>query len=256
MRDFPIARYPLRSLLVGAALLCTTLTATASATHAAPKRKFNVPPSADLSYAIRAQQSGLSLNGEALLTWRSAAEKFSIDTETRSALFGKIIESKSEGGIDGYGLAPATFIEKRFRKEPTTTTFNRSTKAITFATAAESYPLLGGEQDRNSAIWQLIAVARGNAAAFKANSVWDFFVAGPRDAEAWSFKVINEEKIRTALGEQRALHITRAPPPDSKGQQLDIWLAPGLEWYPVRLRFSDADGDYIEQTLEKIGKPG
>ena len=243
-----------RGALLGA-LLCAALSAHAGA-HPAIKRKVSVAPSADLHYTIRAQQSGFALSGAALLTWRSAADTFSIDTETRSPLFGKIIESKSSGAIDSFGLAPASFVEKRFRKDSTTTTFNRSSKTISFSSAAETYPLLGGEQDRNSAIWQLIAVARANAAAFKPNTIWDFFVAGPRDAEAWHFKVINEEKISTAVGEQRAVHLNRAPPPDSKGQQLDIWLAPDLEWYPVRLRFSDADGDYIEQSIEKIDKPG
>ena len=226
------------------------------AEHPAIKRKVSVAPSADLHYTIRAQQSGFTLSGEALLTWRSTADTFSIDTETRSQLFGKIIESKSSGRIDSFGLAPASFVEKRFRKEPTTTTFNHAGKTISFSGAAETFPLVGGEQDRNSAIWQLIAVARANAAAFKANSVWDFFVAGPRDAEAWHFKVVSEDKLNTALGEQRTVHLNRAPPPDSKGQQLDIWLAPELEWYPVRLRFSDTDGDFIEQSIEKIAKPG
>jgi hypothetical protein len=251
-----MSHFSIHRLTVTIALLCASLSAGAVGGHAAPKRKFSVPPSADLSYAIRAQQSGFSLNGEAHLTWRSAAEKYSIDTETRSSLFGKIIESKSEGAIDAFGLAPATFVEKRFRKDSTTTTFNRDSKTITFANGAETYPLLGGEQDRNSAIWQLIAVARANAAAFKPNTVWDFFVAGPRDAEPWLFKVVKEEKINSPMGDQRTLHISRAPPPDSKGQRLDIWLAPALEWYPVRVRFTDADGDYIEQTLEKIGRPG
>ena len=223
--------------------------------HAAPQRKVNPAPSADLHYAINAQQSGISLNGEALLTWRSSGTTYSIDAETRSAMLGKIIESKSEGAIDTFGLAPATFTEKRWRKQSTTTTFNRSDKAIHFSTGAETYPLLGGEQDRNSAVWQLIAVARANAAAFKPNSTWDFFVAGPRDAEAWSFKVVSEEKLATAVGEQRTVHIKRAPPQDSKGQHLDIWLAPAREWYPMKIRFSDGDGDFIEQKLEKIGKP-
>jgi hypothetical protein len=232
-----------------------TAASAADTPHAAPQRKVNPAPSADLHYAINAQQSGITLNGEGLLTWRSSGTTYSIDTETRSAMLGKIIESKSAGAIDTFGLAPATFTEKRWRKQPTTTTFNRTDKAIHFSTGAETYPLLGGEQDRNSAVWQLIAVARANAAAFKPNSTWDFFVAGPRDAEPWSFKVIKEEQLATAVGEQRTVHIKRAPPPDSKGQHLDIWLAPAREWYPVKIRFSDGDGDFIEQTLEKIGKP-
>jgi hypothetical protein len=54
--------------------------------------------------------------------------------------------------------------------------------------------------------------------------------------------------LQTAMGPQACLHLSKAPPADSKDQQLDIWLAPGLDWYPVRLRFSDADGDFVDQT--------
>ena len=39
-----------------------------------------------------------------------------------------------------------------------------------------------------------------------------------------------------------------------KSQQLDIWLAPTLGWYPVRLRFTDPDQDFIEQTLASLNK--
>jgi hypothetical protein len=54
------------------------------------------------------------------------------------------------------------------------------------------------------------------------------------------------------MGDIDTLHLVRMPPPDAKGQQLDIWLAPKLHWYPVRLRFDEGDGDFVEQTLEKI----
>ena len=53
---------------VGAALACATLTAAAADTgHPALKRKFNLPPSVDLNYSIKARQSGLSLEGNARL---------------------------------------------------------------------------------------------------------------------------------------------------------------------------------------------
>jgi hypothetical protein len=39
-----------------------------------------------------------------------------------------------------------------------------------------------------------------------------------------------------------------------KGQQVDLWLAPSLDWYPVRVRFNDNDGDFVDQTLEKVVK--
>jgi hypothetical protein len=218
------------------------------------KYKFNLPPSADLTYSIKAQQSGLAINGDALVKWQTTNKTFSVVTETRAMLVGKILDAKSEGAIDEYGLAPAAFTEKRFRKTATTATFNRQTKIISFTESAQTYPIQGGEQDRTSVIWQLVAAARGAPAKFKAGSAWNFFVAGQRDAEPWIFKVIKQEKIRTPQGDISAWHLVKAPPPDAKGQQLDIWLAPALDWYPVKLRFTDADGEFIEQTLETISK--
>jgi hypothetical protein len=222
--------------------------------HPAIKHPFKLPPSADLDYTIQASQGGLSVSGNALLSWSASNNRYAIKTETRAMLVGKILQADSTGSIDGYGLAPAQSIEKRFRKTPSTTTFDRASQTIRFTESTASYPLKGGEQDRTSAIWQLVSVARAAPGKIRKGAEWVFFVAGQRDAERWTFKVLQRETIRTALGKIDTLHLSKAPPPDSRGQRLDIWLAPSLEWYPVRLRFSDADGDFIEQSLQTITK--
>ena len=245
----------LQRTLAAALLALGTLAASAAPLdHPAIKYPFKLPPPAALHYAIQARQNGLSLNGNALLSWSVSDDNYAIKSETRAMLVGKILESESAGRIDGYGLAPAQLIEKRFRKAPTSTTFNRDSQTFAFTESDASYPLKGGEQDRTSAIWQLIAVARAAPGKIKEGTEWVFFVAGRRDAERWTFKAMQRETIRTALGELSTLHLRKAPPPDSLEQQLDIWLAPALEWYPVRLRFTDADGDFVEQSLQEISK--
>ncbi|HJV74100.1 MAG TPA: DUF3108 domain-containing protein [Noviherbaspirillum sp.] len=231
--------------------LAWALMASASA---APKYKTNLPPSAELTYSITAKQKGITLEGNGLMRWSVADNKFSASNEARAMLIGKILDAKTEGVVDANGLAPVTFTEKRFRRDPTTTTFDRASKTIRFTASDKSYPITGGEQDRNSTIWQLISVARAAPAKFKPGSSWIFFVAGRRDADQWTFKVTKREKIDTPLGSMDALHVVRVPPSDSKEQTLDIWLAPTLEWYPARLRFSEDEGDYIEQTLQKVEK--
>jgi len=243
-------------ILLSAALAWALSIGPANAASAFVKYKFDVPPSADLSYSITSLQSGIQLKGDALVRWRGGNQKFSAASEARAMLLGKILDSKSEGLIDAFGLAPVSFTEKRFRRDPTTTTFDRSTQTIRFAASDLTYPIKGGEQDRNSVIWQLISVARAAPAKFKPGSEWVFFVAGQRDAEPWTFKVAGQEKIGTPLGQLNTVHILRAPPPDAPGQRLDIWLTPQQEWYPARLRFTEKDGEYIEQTLEKIDKKG
>jgi hypothetical protein len=238
------------TVLASAALMATV----SAQDHPATKYTFNVPPSADLNYAVKARQSGLTLDGDAHVKWNVGGGKFLLNTEMRAMLVGKILEAKSEGAIDEYGLAPASFTEKRFRKDATTASFDRAAKTISFSASSATYPIKGGEQDRNSAIWQLISVARGMPAKFKPGSEWTLFVVGQNDADPWTFKVLKQEKIKTPLGDLNTVHLVKASRPGAKGQQLDIWLAPALEWYPVRLRYTDPDEDFIEQTLVDLTK--
>jgi len=224
--------------------------------HPAVKRAVDFPPSADLSYSISARQRGFSLNGDATLTWRVSDSKYSIGAESRVAMLGKLTENHSQGALDSFGLAPAEFTEKRFRKEQESATFDRGSKTITFSDGKQTYPIKGGEQDRVSISWQLVGVARAAKDKFKPGSVWQFFVVGPRDADPWTFRVVDREKVQAgaAIGTVDAVHVQRDTPPGSKAQTLDLWLAPAQDWYPVKLRFTDNDRDYIEQTLERINK--
>ncbi len=212
----------------------------------------SLPPSADLRYIISAKQSGFNITGTASVKWFNDGKIYNIYADSYAMIVGKILEAKSEGSIDTYGLAPNQFSEKPFRKSSATSTFNRENKEIRFTQSDKHYPITGGEQDRTSIVWHLASVARANANKFKPGSEWEFFVVGPRDAEPWYFTVIQNETISTPLGTLDTVHIFRAPPPDDQGQKLDIWLAPSQNWYPVRIRFTDPNGDYIDQKVESI----
>lgn len=245
-----LKRVLIASLL--AATLSPAMAADEPVDHPVIKRPYKLAPSADLVYSIKARQRGIALSGESVSNWRAGDGKYSLLAETKAALFGKILEQRSEGAIDDFGLAPAQFVEKRFRKEAATTSFKRDSKTIVFSEGDDSYPLKGGEQDRNSTVWQLVSIARATPEKFTPGSEWSFFVAGRRDAEPWTFKVVKQETVATGQGLVEAVHLTKAPPPDKKGQQVDLWLAPSLEWYPVKVTFADEDGDYVEQTLQKV----
>jgi hypothetical protein len=220
--------------------------------HPAVRRATSVPPSADLAYSVKARQKGFAINGEALSHWQAGAGKYALESESRASILGKLIETKSTGIVDNYGIAPLNFWEKRFRKDPYKVSFDRGARLITFSEAPTvTYPIKGGEQDRGTAPWQLAAVARGAPDKFVAGSEWSFFVAGRVDAQPWVFKVTGHETLKTGVGEIDAVHAVRTPPPGSRDQKLDIWLAPAHEWYPVRIRLSSED-DVLEQTIEKI----
>jgi hypothetical protein len=238
----------------GGLLAATLASAWAADEHPSAKRPFDLPPSAELTYELTARQSGFSLSGKATVTWRVGDGKYVVNAESRVAVLGKITENRSQGVIDSFGLAPTEFYEKRIRKDPTTATFDRASKTLSFTDGKQTYPLKGGEQDRASVTWQLVAQARAAGDSLRPGTQFAYFVAGRHDADPWIFKVLKREKVNTGMGDFDAVHIVRVETEAVKGQNLDIWLAPSQEWYPVKLRFADDDKDYVEQTVEKIVK--
>lgn len=236
-------------------LLAGTLgAAMAQDAPASARRPFELPPSADLQYELQARQRGFSLKGEAIVSWHAGDGKYSVKAESRVPLLGTITDDRSSGTVDAWGLAPGEFVEKRMRKDPTTTTFDRESKTLRFSESKQVYQLKGGEQDRVSITWQLAAVARAAGDRFKAGSKWPFFVAGRRDAESWVFEVVRREKVRTGRGEVDAVLVSRQPLADKQDQTLEIWLAPQLEWYPVKLRYQEGEKEQVEQTLNSVTK--
>ena len=80
------------------------------------------------------------------------------------------------------------------------------------------------------------------------------YVAGLKDADPWRFTLLDHSKQRTALGEFDVIHLLKAPPADARGQRVELWLAPELDFYPVRISFHDENGDDLDQRLLAIKK--
>lgn len=213
---------------------------------------INPPPSAQLDYAIRADVMGLVLEGTSQINWvTDASNKYALQLETRTALTGVLLTDRSDGGFDRYGMAPSKYSMRRFRKEPAIASFDRKAGQINFAGNGEPHTLQGGEQDRASVLWQLLSTVRARP-TLTPGSKWTYFVAGHRGGEPWTFQLKDKQKVPTGLGELEAWHFAHVPADKKTTTQVDIWLAPSQEWFPVKIRFSEPNGDYIEQSLNKI----
>lgn len=236
------------SALLLSAMLSLPCLAQSTNDHAA----INLPPSAQLDYSVRARQSGITLAGRSRLLWQADSARYLVSAETSAMLVGKILDERSEGKVDSRGLVPMVYTEKRFRKEATSTQFERDTGLIRFGDSQATQKIVGAEQDRASALWQLISLLRAEKRPIKSSMSWKFMVAGQRDADPWVFKVQGRERLKTALGEIDTVHLVRLPPPDAQKRRVDIWLAPSQEWYPVRTRFEDSNDEFVEQFIEGI----
>lgn len=211
------------------------------------------PPTAKLSYDVRATYNQLPVQGYGTLDWHTDGNTYRLDGKAEDFLF-TFLNFSSTGAIDDFGVSPELYTEKRMRRAATNTHFNRERQQISFSASTAQYPRQGGEQDRASLIWQLAAIGRGDAGKFVPGAVIDMFVAGARDGELWRIQVLGQEDIKVPAGDLRTWHVVRMPKPGSYDQRIDIWLAPLHEWYPVRLRYTDTrtDGDYLEMSLSKL----
>lgn len=224
--------------------------------HANAYCASNLPPNAELRYQIKAVQHGIPLSGEAIVKWSSKDEsgalRYQIHSETRVILLGKILEARSQGLLNEQGLAPEKFSEKRLNKPESSGILDRTSGQVQFSDAANSVRLKGNEQDRTSVVWQLSWLARQRNEQFAAGQTHQIWVVGRRDVDLWTLNVVGMEVLQSPMGAINAVHLTKVQASASKEQQIDIWLAPRLEWYPAKISFTDADGGHVEQTLSTI----
>lgn len=196
-----------------------------------------LPPPAQLVYDT-------SAGGEALMEWMPDGSRYRL----RVLHSGASIES--EGALGAAGIAPQTVREQRRGRSLTATHFDAAGGRITFSASQAVAALAAGAQDRASFLMQLVAIARADPARLASGI--GLLVAGERGAQEFRFTLAGEEVIDTPLGSIAAWRLVRQTPPGTWHARLDIWLAPGHQWYPVQLRTTEANGVVTTQTIRQI----
>ncbi|MDR0260126.1 MAG: DUF3108 domain-containing protein, partial [Comamonas sp.] len=65
----------------------------------------------------------------------------------------------------------------------------------------------------------------------------------------WTFVVDAKETLDLPAGPTEALRLTRQPRKD-QDQTAHLWLAPSLQYLPVRIRLSQSNGDFADLQLQ------
>lgn len=219
-----------------------------------PGYRVDMPPSAEMAMNVdRIDADGTHWTGEADFIWKLGADSYRMQfTVGVRLLFAHVslLELASEGKLVDSGFAPVLMTEKRRSRSMTATHFNRPDGTITFSASQNKYAMLAGAQDKASVPLQLAAIARADPGQLKGGI--DILVAEDRDASVFHFVLVGQEDIDTKLGKLHAWHLSRPPKPSSYNSRLDIWLAPELGWYPVKIRNTEASGAVTTQTASKI----
>jgi hypothetical protein len=208
----------------------------------APSARFTVADSMRLRYQVTAQVRGQPWAGEGELVWRHDGESYEARLEINAPLLPARTQ-RSTGRITAEGLAPLRFSEKARTEEAAH--FQRDAGKVSFSSNKPDAPLLAGAQDRLSVLLQLGAMLAGQPRKFPPGTTVTIQTAGTRDAEPWLFTVEQEESLHLPGGTVNALKLIRHPRKEFD-QRVEVWLAPGMDYVPVRLRLTQPNGESVD----------
>ncbi|WP_296649779.1 DUF3108 domain-containing protein [Paraburkholderia sp.] len=211
----------------------------ASASHGV---KFSVPPSGDLQYDTF--YNGVR-NQPGTIHWKSDAQHYEMVVSVPLPFVGTLSWT-SRGRVDAFGLAPDQYIEKRGHRPSDVTVFNRNDKQIVFTRTPNSLALPDGAQDRFSMVMQLASLVRGDPGTYQPGVTRAFYVADNDSGEDWPVTTIGDETVQTNHGFVTARHFMRLPRHEGDKRRIDVWLAPSLDWLPVRLVQTEPNGTEFE----------
>ncbi len=202
-----------------------------------------LPGPLTLRFQLSGRSRGRDVKGQALLRFQHDGQRYEIRHEIQADPPGVRLQT-SEGLLTPQGLAPRRFGERRRTQEAVH--FDPVQGQLVFSAAMPTAALMPGAQDRLSVLLQLGALIAAQPGAFGPGRSISLQVASAREAAVWRFTVVGEEDLALPGGPLRALHLVR-PPQREFEPRLDLWLAPGRAYVPVRLRLTGPDGDWLEQ---------
>jgi len=210
---------------------------------AGPAVAFSIPGSVRLNYQVTAQRRSQIWQASGELHWRHDGRDYDAKLELRAPLLPTRTQ-RSTGSLTAEGLAPQRFSDKGRSEEATH--FERDTGKVSFSSNHPAAPLMAGAQDRLSVLLQLGAMIAGAPKRFPQGTMIGIQTAGTRDAETWLFKVEGEESLQLPGGNLNTLKLTRNPRKEFD-QKVELWLAPSMDYMPVRLRLTQPNGDWVDQ---------
>ena len=215
--------------------------------------QVSFPPSAELRYSALAAQGARSFSGSSNIVWQHDEQSYTIKGEANALLL-SLLSYQSSGQLSKAGILPDLYYEKRIGKSATQTHFVRERKTISFSASTATYEIQGGEQDRGSVIWQLVGIARGDPTKLEPGLIFETVIAGSKAADRWRVQVSSKENLTLTDGTITAWHFALTPTVSSFDYQIDLWLSPEKEWYPVKIMYANRTGANLTMTLEKIQK--
>lgn len=210
---------------------------------------FEWPPSTRLRFQLEGWYRG-RFEGSAIVDWLRDGLHYQVHLETS---VGPLLSRRltSDGELTERGLAPRRFDgeQRVLFRDPKrwTQKFGRERITLADGTEVDAPP---GAQDEASQFVQLTWLFTNQPALLKVGSTVTVPLALNRRVDRWVYDIVAEELLYLPFGAVPTFHLK--PRREAGGGDLtpQIWIAPTLQYLPVRIRLNQDAETYVDLKLE------
>lgn len=239
------------------ALLAAAAASAASAASAAgevPGPEW--PLSTQLRYRLNGYFRG-EVTGEAEVQWLRQGTRYQVHLDVLvGASFAPLIQRRmsSDGQLGAQGIAPLRYDEDtkvlmRERRR-SSIVFDREARQLRLPDGSQQ-ALPAGVQDAASQFVHLTWLFLTGREQLEPGRIVALPLALPRRLYAWRYEVLGQEMLDTPMGSLAAWHLRPLLDRETRPNDLkaEVWLAPSLQYLPVRLRIAQDEQTYLDLML-------
>lgn len=215
---------------------------------------WRAPSAARMQFTVQGKYKNLPYQTKAQLDWLPQGSRYEAAQEVQIPILG-IRRQSSVGTLSTTGLQPEIFMD-RGRKE-NSATFDAQASQILFSRGAPPAPLTSGTQDRMSVFFQVAGMLAAAPKNYPRGTQITVQAASSSRVAPWTFTVRDTETLQLPAGRITALKLEHSSENNqAEGIRSALWLAPSLQYLPVRIRMVEDDGrDELDLKLQSHSKP-
>ena len=212
-----------------------------------------IAPPQRLLFDVSGEVKKFHYNARAELLWQHDGQQYQARQEISLLFLGSRTQS-STGALGDGGLRPQRFAD-RSRSEQAAH-FDYAQGQVTFSANTPPAAMVAGTQDRLSVFIQLGALLAAAPERYPPGTRISLATVSARAADVWAFTVEDEEALHLPAGTISARKLQRLPRREHEhDQKAELWLAPALGYLPVRIRITQANGDFADLRLRSHAPP-
>ncbi len=233
----------------------TAEAASAPEPAASQPKPFTWPPSTRLNYRLIGNYRG-QVDGSAQVEWLRQGERYQVHLDIAiGPSFAPLVtrRTSSEGRLTATGLVPQLYEqETRALLATPRRAVVRFDERETLLANGRRVQTPADVQDVASQFIQLIYLYTTRPELREPGQTVDFGLALPNRIDRWSYESGGVSPQQTAAGTIEALHVKPRRAADPGDITAEMWLAPRLQWLPVRIRMQQDAETYLDLTLERL----